>query len=64
MFGGTVNSWAVVEVYPMPEIMDGRKRVKLYILSARITMKGEAKTYVKWHEQEEPNERAKVRLRC
>lgn len=63
MFGGTVNSWAVVEVYPIPEIMDGRKRVKLCVLLARVTMKGEAKAYVKWHEQEEPNERAKVGLR-
>ena len=29
MLGGTVNSWAVVEVYPMPAMMEGRKREKL-----------------------------------
>jgi hypothetical protein len=30
MFGGTVNSCAVVDVYPIPEMMDGRNSVKLY----------------------------------
>ena len=28
MLGGTVKSWAVIRVYPRPEMMVGRKREK------------------------------------
>jgi hypothetical protein len=41
MFGGTVNSWAVVDVYPMPEIMDGRNKVKLCWGLTMLAMLGE-----------------------